>query len=329
MSIQRERNSILKKKKKIESAEGCIKKCWDEEDCEEWTWNKDENCYLKKFGNVLEPDINNKGSISGTLNSKRCGKCTNRGYVDFLRSHKSRYVDGLILSSCKDDSIKCELKCVHREDFLPGSSSGTINCEKGIYWFDQLPEKCKRYKKMDDGQVCASRFKNNIESLSVCKLAAQALGLQMQKKVSPGSSPRCFHVNDGKNEVVIFNSGDPNPQGGNAKYAGICLDPEPLRCKWDGTNGCAFGEEGGWNQLDIDQYKNECPETCKEFNATKEAEVATPAEVTTAAEVTTVAEVATEAEVTTGAQVTTKTEENHLTYKPRRPRMPSGGKIWT
>lgn len=131
-------------------------KCAPTYDCKNPEKEKGELCYesemdffgICSFSNGNKLKCVKKASVNGSIiepvaiNSSDEGKCTKKGFRDFFSSYKNEYVDGLKLTSkCKDGSTKCRLKCNTR--YIKGSSSGTVNCENGIYWFDKLPKKCQ------------------------------------------------------------------------------------------------------------------------------------------------------------------------------------------
>lgn len=144
-------------------------KCVEELDCEEnenlggncanCEGNSGQYCFTSTInGGVCSSDGNKcvgesnevrhapRGRKTVDINGNDEGKCTKQGYRDFFRSYKKKYVGGLRLTSnCKNGSTECLLACNKSEYYMPGSSSGTINCENGIYWFDELPKACKRH----------------------------------------------------------------------------------------------------------------------------------------------------------------------------------------
>jgi len=152
-------------------------KCAPYYDCKDPEKEKGEPCYDDEvgffgtcaFSNGNKLKCVEKASVNGSIiepvaiNSSDEGKCTKKGFRDFVSSYKKQYVDGLkITSKCKDGSTKCRLKCNTRWEYILGSSSGTVNCENGIYWFDKLPKKCQLEDRLPDDWSIAVDSNGNI-----------------------------------------------------------------------------------------------------------------------------------------------------------------------
>jgi len=102
-----------------------------------------------------------------------------------------------------------------------------------------------KYKKMDDGQVCASPFMNIAEE-SQCKQAAQALGLKyIGVNLSEWELPQCHDKTNGSRSGVYFNlsfgsisSLNAIPQGRMSSYAGTCLAKISQTCMGLQNSNC-------------------------------------------------------------------------------------------
>jgi len=103
------------------------------------------------LGSVIEKapgKSSDYGTYSPTPAEKIAKKsqCKKNGFIIFVESYKKKFVGGFKLSrDCKNGSTKCQLEC-RRKGYERGSSSGTVNCENGIYWFDEMPKSCRKSK---------------------------------------------------------------------------------------------------------------------------------------------------------------------------------------